>query len=65
MNVESEPSSLQIKVNDVMNVTHAKLHRLCLSLSKQTHTVYVLCVVFFFFLGAISLYCHLFLPWKL
>lgn len=49
MNVEFEPSSLQIKVNEVMNVMHAKPHRLCLSLSRQTPAVYVLCVWLFFF----------------
>lgn len=49
MNVEFEPSSLQIKVNEVMNVMHAKPHRLCLSLSRQMPAVYVLCVWLFFF----------------
>lgn len=46
--MEFEPSSLQIKVNEVMNVMHAKPHRLCLSLSRQTHTVYVPCAWLFF-----------------
>lgn len=48
MNVEFEPSSLQIKVNEVMNVMHAKPHRLSLLIQTNACCVCTLCVAFFF-----------------